>query len=368
MNRRVPGVVTLVVAPRRKAGHAIAPMPLPLPRGATVRRGRWSWVRALGAACILGVLVWRLGAGAFLDGLGHVDVWSLAAASGIGVVTTLCCAWRWTLVAHALGVALPLRSAVAAYYRSQFLNVATPGGVLGDVHRAVHHGRVVGDAGRGLRSVLWERLAGQVVLIAMAVAVLSLLPSPVRPSGRVVGSLALAGVVAVGFVALRARARLFRVWAGKLRTAGGDLGAGLSARHIWPGVLLASAIAVTGHVLTFLIAARAAGSNASSQQMLPLALLVLVAMGLPNIAGWGPREGMAAWAFGAGGLGAQQGVATAVVYGVMVFVATLPGAVLLVATRLDRERGRDRVRAGPDHTSGHVSSPLTSAADGTAHA
>ena len=64
--------------------------------------------------------------------------------------------------------------------------------------------------------------------------------------------------------------------------------------------------------------------------MLPLALLVMLAMVLPSIAGWGPREGVTAWAFGAAGLGAEQGVATAVVYGVMVLVASLPGAVVLV--------------------------------------
>jgi hypothetical protein len=65
--------------------------------------------------------------------------------------------------------------------------------------------------------------------------------------------------------------------------------------------------------------------------LLPLAVLVLVAAGLPlNLAGWGPREGMAAWAFAAAGLGASQGVATAVAYGAMVFVANLPGAVLLL--------------------------------------
>ena len=50
-------------------------------------------------------------------------------------------------------------------------------------------------------------------------------------------------------------------------------------------------------------------------------LLVLLAAGLPlNVAGWGPREGMAAWAFGAAGLGAAQGVATAVAYGALVLV------------------------------------------------
>ena len=65
--------------------------------------------------------------------------------------------------------------------------------------------------------------------------------------------------------------------------------------------------------------------------MLPLALIVMQAAALPSIGGWGPREGVTAWAFAAAGLGASLGVATAVVYGVIVFVATLPGAVVLVA-------------------------------------
>ena len=51
----------------------------------------------------------------------------------------------------------------------------------------------------------------------------------------------------------------------------------------------------------------------------------MLAAVLPNIGGWGPREGVTAWAFGAAGLGASLGVATAVVYGVMVFVAMPAG-------------------------------------------
>lgn len=107
----------------------------------------------------------------------------------------------------------------------------------------------------------------------------------------------------------------------------------------WPGVLLASAVAASGHVVTFLIAARTAGVNATPLRLLPLALIVLVGAGLPSIAGWGPREGVAAWAFGTAGLGPAQGVAVAVVYGVMVLVATLPGAIFLVAAGLGRGAG-----------------------------
>jgi glycosyltransferase 2 family protein len=70
-------------------------------------------------------------------------------------------------------------------------------------------------------------------------------------------------------------------------------------------------------------------------------------MTLPSIGGWGPREGAAAWVFGAAGLGAQLGVETAVVYGVLVLVSSLPGAAVLVvawfredSTSVDRGESR----------------------------
>jgi hypothetical protein len=137
----------------------------------------------------------------------------------------------------------------------------------------------------------------------------------------------------------------------------GDIRDGLVARWAWAGIAIASALAVAGFAATFVIAALTAGTDASVAKLLPLALLVLMAMVLPNIAGWGPREGVTAWAFGAAGLGAAQGVATAVVFGVMVFVSSVPGAVVLVVAWLHRSplpgrsatspagRGADAVRA-----------------------
>jgi hypothetical protein len=67
-----------------------------------------------------------------------------------------------------------------------------------------------------------------------------------------------------------------------------------------------------------------------------------------NIGGWGPREGVAAWAFAVAGLGADQGVATSVVYGVMAIVATLPGAVVLVLAWLRRNARDDTAQHAHD--------------------
>jgi uncharacterized membrane protein YbhN (UPF0104 family) len=303
-----------------------------------MNRTFWVWGRFAGFVVTFGVLIWRLGTGPFLDGLRTIDGRALGAAAALAVVTTMCCAWRWKIVARGLGVELSLPAAVAAYYRSQFLNVTLPGGVAGDVHRGYSHGREMSDVGRGLRSVAWERFAGQLVQLVLTVVVLLVLPSPVQSFMPFV---AIAVVVTVLALVLASRARPgagLSAWARLRSTVAGDIRDGLFARRAWLGIALASAVVVVGHAITFLIAARTAGTAAPPSQMIPIALLVMVAMVLPNVGGWGPREGVTAWAFGAAGLGAQRGVATAVVYGVMVFVASLPGAAVLLLAWFRRSR------------------------------
>ncbi len=300
-------------------------------------RTMWGYARLGGGAAILAVLVWRLGTGPFLDGLRTISVWPVVGAAAIALVTTICSAWRWRLVAQGLGVGVPLRTAVAAYYRSQFLNTALPGGVLGDVHRGVRHGRDVGDVGRGLRAVVWERAAGQAVQVALALGVLLTVASPVRSAmPTVTVTVIVASFVLV--VVLRALPRDGDSRPARtLRTISSDIRDGLLARRAWPGIVLASVVVVAGHTVTFLIAARTAGVSVSTLRLVPLAMLVLLAMAVPvNIGGWGPREGVAAWAFGAAGLGADQGVAAATVFGVLVLAASLPGAAVLVVAWLQR--------------------------------
>jgi glycosyltransferase 2 family protein len=314
------------------------------PASTPSRRAAGRWVHLAAAVTTLAVLVWRVGTGPFLDGLRTVDGGALAAGSGIAVLTTVCCAWRWKTVARGLGVDPPLGTAVAAYYRSIFLNVTLPGGVVGDVQRGISHGRDTSDVVRGLRAVVWERSAGQAVQVVLTVAILLLLPSPVR---AVVPLVALALLVAAAGIALATRvgpAVGSSRWARLRGAATRDLRDGLLAARAWPVIALASALVVAGHAATFLIAARTAGVTAPPSQMLPLAMLVLLAAALPNVGGWGPREGVTAWAFAAAGLGASLGVATAVVYGVMVFVASLPGAAVLAAAWVVRAR-----RGGASH-------------------
>jgi len=327
-------------------------------------RRLWPWLRALIAVAILAVLVWRLGTGAFVEGLRRVTPLALLAALGIGLFTTVLSVWRWRLVASRLGLPLPPLAALADYYRSLFLNAALPVGVLGDAHRAVVHGRSAGDVGRAVRAVVLERTGGQIVLFAAGAVVLAADPSPAAAIVRSVVPepwvlAAVAAVLAVLAAAVPWARR--RGAAGTAQAAPGgagrwrgaiarsftatiaDLRAGLLARNTWPGVFALSAAVLAGHVTMFLVAARTAGVAAPVPRLVPLVLLALLVMGLPvNVGGWGPREAFAAAAFGAVGLGAEQGLATSVVYGVLAFAASLPGAVVLLLRRGTRAGGAAR--------------------------
>ena len=296
------------------------------------------WLRALVGLAVLALLVRTFGAGPFLDGIRRVDARALLVGAVLGAGATVCGAWRWRLVARGLGLDLRLRDAVAASYRSQLLNVTLPGGVVGDVHRALDHGRRTGRAASAARAVGWERAAGQVVQVTLTLVVLVTLPSPL--ASRSPWLLLVLASVVVLVVALLVSSR-----APGLRVLRSDLLTGLLGGRVWPGVLLASGLTVAAHVVTFVVAARAAGVTAPTTRVLPLALLVLVAMAVPaSVAGWGPREGAAAWAFGAAGLGASQGVAVAVVYGVVVLTASLPGVLVLLLGRRIVGRSAPRPR------------------------
>ncbi|GAA2580465.1 hypothetical protein GCM10010435_67220 [Winogradskya consettensis] len=312
-----------------------------------MNRSIWAWVRVLGGVAILAVLLWRLGTGAFLDGLRVIDATTLGTAFAIGVTTTVFSAWRWCLVARGLGMRLSLRTAIADYYKALFINAALPGGILGDVDRAVQHGREGGDVGKSVRAVVLERTAGQVVLVTVGLVVLFTVPSPVlshlHDHAPVIG-LAVAAVIAAALLAVLAVGRLrtgASRWARAARTGVTEIRAGLLSRRNWPGIVLASTIVLAGHLATFVVAARAAGSGTSVLRLAPLMLLALLAMTLPvNIGGWGPREAVTAWAFGAAGLSAGQGLTIAVVYGLFAFVAALPGLLVIAHRAMTKMRVR----------------------------
>ncbi|MGB6452984.1 MAG: lysylphosphatidylglycerol synthase transmembrane domain-containing protein [Streptosporangiaceae bacterium] len=319
--------------------------------GPVVRRLGLPLLRPAVGVTVLWFLFRLLGAAPFRAGLGAVTWPAVVAAVTLTALTTACSAWRWRVVARVLGVAIGLPSAIGAYYRSLFLNSVLIGGVLGDVHRAVTHGRRAGDVTRGLRSVAWERLCGQIIQAVVTAVVLLALPSPVRPALPYIlaGLAGVAGCAAlvVWAAARRGRSRLARA----ARAIAEDLRCGLLAADVWPQLMLSSVLVVAGHTATFVVAARVAGSTAPLGELVALLMVVQTATVIPlGIGGWGLREGAAAWAFAAAGLGAATGVTVTTLYAVLMLAAVAPGAGLLLrdAARRRRHQGQPGESKRPD--------------------
>ena len=240
--------------------------------------------------------------------------------------TTWCCARRWSLLAGRLEVGIPTGAAYRAYYRAQFLNATLPTGVVGEVDRALWHGHSSGAMSRGVRSVLWDRITGQLVLGGLAVLAIPALAPPLRTwmLWSVVAAAAILVVCAAILVGAHTTRSAFMqvVWAEAREVAG--------ARGVGSQVLVLSTLAAAGHVAVFVIAARSVGVTVPVLELVPLALVVLQVSALPvGVFGWGPREGGAALVFGAASLGASTGLAVSVTYGVLATIATLPGVLAL---------------------------------------
>ena len=334
----------------------VPPHSAPARIGPAVRRFGPSLLRLAAGVAVLWFLGRLVGAAPFEDGLRAVTWPAVVAAVTLTALTTVCSAWRWRVVARALGADLDLSVATGAYYRSLFLNSVLPGGILGDVHRAVTHGRRAGDVAQGVRAVAWERLCGQVIQAVVTAVVLLTVTSAVRPALPYVlaGIAGVAGCAAlvVGGAARRGRSRPVRA----ARAIAADLRRGLLVPGVWPQLTLASVLVVAGHTAVFVIAARVAGCTAPLGELIALLMVVQIAAGIPlSVGGWGPREGAAAWAFAAAGLGAANGVTVATLYAVLMLAAVAPGAGLLLRDTVRRRRGRGH----PGESRGPDPAPLT---------
>lgn len=287
---------------------------------------------AAGGAIVVAV-VQHAGAAPFLRGLTSVTPAAILAALVLTAIATSAAVWRWRVVARGLGIPLAHGAAMGAYYRSQFLNSVLPGGILGDVDRAVGHARATERFGLASRAVAGERGAGQIVQIALAAA--CLVPLGVSAYAPAVGVVLLAVVVACVAIVVAAAAsgRVRAVALRELRLAKSVV----AGPRAIASIVVASVVVIACHVATFAVATVAVGAAATPQQLAAVGLVAVLAGSIPlNVGGWGPREGAAAAAFGMLGLGTSTGIAASTAFGVIVLIAVTPGALVLAASVLRR--------------------------------
>ncbi|PSF06998.1 lysylphosphatidylglycerol synthetase family protein [Marinobacter halophilus] len=306
-------------------------------------------LRWLATFIVLGLVFAFIDLSALVSRLAIVPVYFVVLALGITVVQVILSAWRWRYTASRLGVGIPMPFAIREYYLASFLNQVLPGGVMGDVNRAWRHSKIH-TAGKSepsarlaaIHAVALERLSGQLVLILVVLLVMAGLwtsgqfnvhgmPAELSLSagywllaplllGSIGWLLFVRGKVATMVRYVRhLRADLYRAFAG------------------WKiaGVQLATSLSVlVSYLFVFMVIAAGMGlavDVVSLALITALCLVLLLAMVVPvTVSGWGVREGTAALLWPAAGLPAEQGVALSIGYGALIFLGSLPGALMLL--------------------------------------
>lgn len=277
--------------------------------------------------------------------------WAAAALIALSVQTWLA-AWRWWLTARQLGVPVGPRRALSEYYLAQLVNQIMPGGMVGDVGRALRNA----DGGGRMRAgqaVVLERLMGNAMLMAvMMAAMLAGLLMPARqplPGWLLLMIAGAAALVLLLGLLIRLPHGQGRI-ADLARSLRGAIRTGLLSPEVLRAQILLSLGTVLANLAAFAFAARATGTDLPLIASLILVPLILFTMLIPlSISGWGLREGAAAALFPLAGFSGAAGLAASVAFGLIFLLASLPGlVVLLVASAGNAGRARMVEKEQPD--------------------
>jgi glycosyltransferase 2 family protein len=302
-------------------------------RGTAARFPYW---RLAFTAVLLIAVFWFVDWHAAVRALRDADAMPILAALLLVQVQIVASAWRWRFTAGRLGQRIGRAEAVREYYAASFANQVLPGGIAGDVLRAVRTSAGSGrSSGVPMQAIVLERLAGQIALFAVAAlglvvwAMRSEEMPPLAIAAAPFAVIAGAGVLAA--LAARFAPRAVRDAIASLGTA---ITAAYVARRAWLWQGLMSVLVVATYIGVFALSGLALDAPLPLAGLLVAVPLALLAMLVPvSVGGWGLREGAAAVLWTWIGLTAAEGVATSMLYGLVSLLGAAPGLAILMMRR-----------------------------------
>ena len=248
-------------------------------------------------------------------------------------VTLFCNAVRWRAIVARQGPELSVSVAVLGTLEGMFFNLFLPTSVGGDVARAYRAFDKGVPLGVAIQSGIIDRALG-----LLAVAVLLLIACAFSPTITAlpwfwaVVAVAIAGLLAATVAILLGRAldqRRLPRWVAPLVELAKVLGDTIGTRQFILKLLPLTIVANLMNCLALWLCARATQNQVGAlDAILALEASSLAALIPISIGGWGVREGATALIFGAVGNSSQSAVAAALVYGVVLIVVGLLGAVV----------------------------------------
>jgi uncharacterized membrane protein YbhN (UPF0104 family) len=239
-------------------------------------------------------------------------------------------AWKWQLLGNSVGFARPYRDYARYYFIGMFFNIFGPSTIGGDLVRALYlgGGRRPGVA---INSVLFDRVSGLALLMALGAAALLAFPEYGLPHVLEVSIMAGGVALLVGWWMCPRLVRLLPERNRIRRQVEDELGPFWRDRRLLGGVAVVSIVFHLTQVVVQWTLARAVGARVPFSYCTIYHAVISVMTALPfSIGGFGVREGGYLYFLGAIDVDDSKAVAIGLFWFGVTLVAGLAGGLLFL--------------------------------------
>lgn len=310
---------------------------MPAPRALV----QWA-LRAAITAAVLAYISADVDHGDLRAALSAVHARALVLPLGLYLLGQVLSAVKWWMLGSSVGLSRPLGDYIRFYFIGMFLNVFGLSTIGGDVVRGLY----LGDGrrpGLALNSVIFDRISGLAILMAMGAIALLAFPGYALPwplsAACIVGGLALV----VGWWTCPKLVRLLPERNRLRRQVEHDLAPFWSDRALLVRVSLLSLVFHLSQVGVQWLLARAAGTSLSFSYCMVMHPILSLMMALPlSIGGFGVREGGYLYFLTRLDIDDSIAVTMGLLWWLMGALSGVVGAVVFVASGAELPRFRQR--------------------------
>ncbi len=252
----------------------------------------------------------------------------------LSIIQYILSAYRWMYISKHTDLNITLKDSIKFYYISSFMNNILPGGIIGDIYRVYYHAenkKEVLKLGKSFQSVIFERLSGQIMLIAFFIFSLSIYF--ILNEKYLAFFYVLLPLLAVFYLIKY----LFKLKLNSYlisKSYGKNFFKVFTGEVFWRHTIL-SFFVVASYILIYIISAKSLGISIDYFAFLVFSPLILLSMTLPvSIGGWGVREFTALLISFLLGLSASASISVAIMYGVLNLICSLPGVYFFLKLKL----------------------------------
>jgi uncharacterized protein (TIRG00374 family) len=302
-----------------------------------LKRGFRFFLRPVLSIALLGALAYSIGSAEIVSGMQTVRWDFLALVVAILASHVLFVTPRWASILSSLGYPLHSSSLIGSVFTGFLFNQVLPTGVGGDAFRVWRANQLGVPLEVGIHSVLLDRAAGVLVVLAGTAILLPFARSDVRATLLLPVGILMAGCICLSmalwsFGALQSVALSVLV---RVQVIVAEFNASVRLLIRRPGMmLLILGLSAIGQ----LIVVAAIGFLAVAMNIdISLLDLTIISFGatlagtIPiSIAGWGLREGAVVFLFSLYGVPAGTAFTVSILFGASLLIASAPGALTLL--------------------------------------